>query len=373
MKRLPDLTALQGDMLDAALAPAEWRTVLARITDTFGAFGCDLYLLRGETVDFCADFGLEVSVPEYVARFLDREPRSLELRTLPAGRVTTDRAFVTPETLRTHDYYADFLPRHGLGGCIAGTALNAGAERAYLGIHYPAGNWDIGERQIQAARRLQPLLARALRLQLHLAGRQLADALRDEALDRIPQGFVALDERGRIHLANALACESLTDRAYFRVRQGRMVCADPATQAAFQACVQSAIERRDGMGGALLVGRPDARYSLYITPSRVEARDETATFAFVFITSLRRTGDDHDIAQLRALYGLTETEARLTSRLLQRDTLKIAAERLDLTYESARFLLKQVFGKVGVHTQAELVAVLLPALQRVIGPTPGRA
>ncbi|MGE0373376.1 MAG: hypothetical protein AB7I42_30040 [Bradyrhizobium sp.] len=52
--------------------------------------------------------------------------------------------------------------------------------------------------------------------------------------------------------------------------------------------------------------------------------------------------------------------------------MKTAAARLDLTYESARFLLKQVFGKVGVHTQATLVATLLPASQRVIEPASGK-
>ena len=36
---------------------------------------------------------------------------------------------------RSHPYYADFLPRAGLGQCIAAAPVNSARERAYFGLH----------------------------------------------------------------------------------------------------------------------------------------------------------------------------------------------------------------------------------------------
>lgn len=365
MNRRIRIESLQGDLIDAALAPAGWRNVLARIGDHFDACACDLYLLRGGETVFAVGAGPEIAFDEYVARFLDREPRTLTLQQLRTGEVVTDLQFVDRRTLRTSGYYGDFLPRHGLGGFIGGVAANGAAHRAYIGIHYPRGRWDIPEEKLALARRLQPMLARAVTLQFRLAGHAWDSDLREAALDRLTQGVVVLDEIGRIRLANAQARTALAARGVFRVRHGRMECVDPAQQARLLACLQSAQARRDAQGGALLVGHADVRYSVMVAPSPAESRDTDSGFVFVFITRLEEEFHPDVTAQLRELFGLSVTEAHLAAHLLRGGTLKAAAAAHGLTYESARFALKQVFGKTGVHTQTALVALLARAVHRL--------
>jgi DNA-binding CsgD family transcriptional regulator len=66
---------------------------------------------------------------------------------------------------------------------------------------------------------------------------------------------------------------------------------------------------------------------------------------------------------LRAHFALTPSELRLCSRLLTGESLRQAATRLGVTYETARTTLKIIFRKTHTRRQAELV-LLLAQLER---------
>lgn len=61
---------------------------------------------------------------------------------------------------------------------------------------------------------------------------------------------------------------------------------------------------------------------------------------------------------LRAAFQLSPAEARLAARLAAGDLLETVAEQLGIAKETARNQLKSIFSKVGIHRQAELVAIL---------------
>ena len=65
---------------------------------------------------------------------------------------------------------------------------------------------------------------------------------------------------------------------------------------------------------------------------------------------------------LRCHFGLTPAEARLALQLVAGDTLRAAAVKLSITYETARTELKNIFSKTGTRRQAELVIVIVTAL-----------
>ena len=65
---------------------------------------------------------------------------------------------------------------------------------------------------------------------------------------------------------------------------------------------------------------------------------------------------------LQCHFGLTPAEARLALHLVAGETLRSAAVKLSISYETARTCLKIIFGKTGTCRQAELVIVILTAL-----------
>ena len=68
---------------------------------------------------------------------------------------------------------------------------------------------------------------------------------------------------------------------------------------------------------------------------------------------------------LQCHFGLTSAEARLALHLVAGETLRAAAVKLSITYETARTHLKNIFGKTGTCRQAELVIVIVTALPRL--------
>jgi DNA-binding CsgD family transcriptional regulator len=68
---------------------------------------------------------------------------------------------------------------------------------------------------------------------------------------------------------------------------------------------------------------------------------------------------------LRCHFGLTPAEARLALQLVAGETLRAAAVKLSITYETARTELKNIFNKTGTCRQAELVIVIVTAVPRL--------
>lgn len=60
---------------------------------------------------------------------------------------------------------------------------------------------------------------------------------------------------------------------------------------------------------------------------------------------------------LRAIFRLSEAEAKLAAQLASGESLEAVAERLGIAKETSRTQLKAIFNKTGAHRQAELVAI----------------
>jgi DNA-binding CsgD family transcriptional regulator len=71
---------------------------------------------------------------------------------------------------------------------------------------------------------------------------------------------------------------------------------------------------------------------------------------------------NEQIDRLRWHFDLTLAEARLALHLVRGETLLSAEAKLNISYETARSSLKNIFRKTGTRRQAELVVVILTAL-----------
>ena len=110
----------------------------------------------------------------------------------------------------------------------------------------------------------------------------------------------------------------------------------------------------------LITRRPPKRpLQLVVTPfhsSEVFLDDHPV--ALVFLAD----PDAHPASRttiLRALYGLTPTEARLADLLAAGNDVASAAAILRMTTQTGRFHLKAVFRKIGASRQLELIRLVL--------------
>ncbi|MEQ8661304.1 MAG: helix-turn-helix transcriptional regulator, partial [Gammaproteobacteria bacterium] len=361
MDCIEDVQALTLDYLDAALDPAQWPAVLERTAHRLDSVGVDLHLLRDGT-NWASYMGAQPAdvLNEYTERFFNREPRSLTLQHLRPGQVVTDLDFVDRETMRTHEYYTDFLRRNGMGHCIAAAPLHNGGNQAYFGVHFAHGKAPPDAARMACVRALLPCLERAVQVQYRLAETALRKSLCSEALDRVGTGVAVLDGARRVLIENAPARAALADTRCLRVQNRRIVPVAAQEAARFDGLCKAAVARHATAGGAMLIegthGRPC--YSVLVHPVDAEFRERTGAAAFVFLASLERPPDPDFAARLRGLFRLTPAEARIAGAMLEGEVLRATAERLGITYETARFTLRQVYAKVGVNKQSQLVAAL---------------
>ncbi|MGE3850039.1 MAG: helix-turn-helix transcriptional regulator, partial [Gammaproteobacteria bacterium] len=336
---------------------------LDELAREFGAVGADLHLLRHDQ-PLAAYMGAQPPevLNEYPERFLHREPRSQALHGLRAGRVVTDCDITDAETLRSHEYYADFLPRNGMGGCIAAVPCNDGTLRAYLGVHYPRGVAEPSHQARRAIEALQPRLARAVKAQLRIVSAELDQGLHAQVLDRLATGVLVLDETGQILFANAAARALCGPRRALHCVGGRLVSGDDRQAARLQALQKAALTRQGTQGGSVLLrGATGETLAVTVDPCPA-ARAHAGGAAFVFVTSPRGQGRAWQRQQLEALFRFTPAEAKVAMHLARGLTLPQIATECGTTYESVRFTLKRVYDKAGVHKQGELVALLNAAV-----------
>lgn len=219
---------------------------------------------------------------------------------------------------------------------------------------------------IQLLQALAPHVKTALHLnsRLHLVDscRSLAEA----ALDALETMIVIVDRTGRVQHLNRLAAQRLGALVGIGIRSGTLVASDAVENAQLQALLQRATAEagRKSLplsGGAMKIRRPDARTDVQLSvlpASEHPGVEKKSRSAIIFIgepdAALRSRGD-----LLRELYRLTATESRLADCLLQGNDLRDAAERLTITWATARFHLKRVFAKTGTRRQSELMRLML--------------
>lgn len=110
-------------------------------------------------------------------------------------------------------------------------------------------------------------------------------------------------------------------------------------------------------GGALLVPRAEGKVPLQVLvcPFRgLPTASGVTTLVFLCDPAAQPVSRQ---AVLQTLYRLTPVEGRLAKLLLGGAELRDAGEQLSMTYETARFHLKQVFVKTGARRQAELFQI----------------
>lgn len=92
-------------------------------------------------------------------------------------------------------------------------------------------------------------------------------------------------------------------------------------------------------------------------PSFVRTMAPAALIRLVDPATVHRAGDER---AWRLAFGLTMAEARLARALITNDDgLKGAAKTLDIAYATARVQLAQVFSKLGVRSQGQMIKLLL--------------
>jgi DNA-binding CsgD family transcriptional regulator len=219
------------------------------------------------------------------------------------------------------------------------------------------------------ARRLAPLAPHFRRLVAfseRFALNQTATGI--NVLEKLGVPALLLDWRGVVVGMNASAEAALGSDIF--VMRGRLTAShEPSNRSlqAFLAQLVAADARRTCVcPRPVAIQRPDKR-PIVVDAMPVEsiAVDVFGHTRAVVVLSDLECHPRPPVALLRACFGLTAAEAKLTVHIASGETIGAAADQLGIANETARNQLKSIFQKTEVHRQSELVGLLarLPNLK----------
>jgi DNA-binding CsgD family transcriptional regulator len=270
------------------------------------------------------------------------------------------------EKVKTSPFYNEWLRPIGLLNTLLAVVERQNSEVMFLILARREGKPDFEDDIMGEIRTLVPVLERALqagRGVRHLRALECA-ALR--AVDVMPIGVMMLDQNGAVIEANRSA------RAVLEAGEGLIVAngglaVDVGGQ---QLKLRELITRTEKQAMAFAAGdptllpvrrQPGQRPLIFLLMPLEQTIDpdvKQPPVALLFISDPERSVS-FDQTRIARLYGLSRAESRVAALLASGYRLDQVAESLDITYETARKHVKQIFGKTGTYRQAELVRMLV--------------
>ncbi len=362
---------------EASLEPTRWPQALARAADWLGA-SRSLLFTPGAAIDADGFFYSHgVSAEEmtiWSSRYVGQDfwtARAVERGLAYEGGIFRDSDLSNRQELLASDYYREHLVRMDIGWLLSGVILAPPDGHLpvvvlsnYRGVQAEGGFDDVARARMAL---LLPHLSRALAVMLRLRRAEHQAAASAGALDALSCGVALLDRQGRVVHANQRA-ESIW-RATDGLRRDAMrhlAIDGAAARRAWQAALQATL---DGAGRvahfseALNVPRSSGSGSYLLQLSRLSVGDRFGPLAgdacvIVFITDSERR-QEPDAAVLMRLYGLSAAEARTAQALAGGARLADAAVAVDLSVNTLKTQLKQIYAKTGCASRAELTRLLL--------------
>ena len=184
-------------------------------------------------------------------------------------------------------------------------------------------------------------------------------ALGRTILDRLDRGVALLDARGRIIDANSHAVHVIRNCSGIDVRAGRLTLTDPALDQQLQGAIAG---HKSGHrnGRAIFASRVRCRgsepYRVVVRPAPADADQRKVAFFMLIYAPNGLHGISVDV--LRQVYGLTPAQAAVARSLFAGRSVEQTANVLDLSLNTVRTHLKQVFTRCEVNSQAELLHLL---------------
>jgi DNA-binding CsgD family transcriptional regulator len=356
---------------DAAPDPLQWPRALAEIANCFGDVGAILIWRRDDDA-----FGTIVSesLREAQRDYVENGWAGSDIKAVRSeqkgyffnGEPFTDRHICSEEDLRDHTFQTQFMLKHGLGW-IGAIAVSPDPHiGVMLSIQRDAKTkCQYSESELNVISLLGRHIEKSLRLSIRLLDAELVNLGLGQALARIGIGVFALDSmarvvfsnpagqrlaKGSLDLANGRLCvQSSTSRHVFDDAVERMLRGNPKDMIA---------EPKPILVHSVALDQPLIIYVLPVAiPNDVAGHFLTSTRAIVLVIE-QKPGEPADPAVVRDLLGLTLGEARVAALIGSGMPPREAAGRLGIAEETARNVLKRVFGKVGISRQSELVALL---------------
>ena len=368
-------TPLPEELIDSVyrvvFEPAAWADVMRLVARTFPSNAQAFYYLHREPRRV-QPVSLEGIAPGWLRTFdelyfaPDNPWIRLTERLHRPGVVRTnerlDRVLREHGALYRSAYYHEWMQPQGFKTTLGNTLLAEGDLVANITLFRPPEMRTFSSVEVAAFETLSRHMTRALQMAIRLERPEGIPAV-SGVFDALAQPIAVVDRRRRVRYANPSMEALLRRRGGLAVRAGELVATAPGAQDALATYVDRATSRAGDALAPLALRDPAGGHCLLDAVPLVggAAPASSSLPACVVTMTVGSRAWPHPLSSddLRSRFGCTRAEATLAQLLGHGEALREAARAMGVTYETARTRLKRVFDKTGVHTQAQLVGLVL--------------
>lgn len=363
----PQIIALVREIHAASTAPCEWAEVLGNMRSGLGARSVTLgshEFSTGQGATLCEapdDAAFRNAYCAYAAR----NPWFLSSEDYQPGRVMTGEELISNRELQRTDFYRGFLKPYGLLHRLCGVVARRGNLVYFVAAHRGEDQPAFGLREKAD---LQFLLTHfTLSIENHWRMQNAADLSRAlmRILDQDSSATLLVGAEGEVIYCNPTTSALLARIGSLRLEGRRLVAASATDQRA----LRQAISAATAVGVAGPVGIDDARVLtlgapagmpplvLVIRPAGELFVAESAMRSSVAQISIRGGHALHDPAScpFARQFELTPAQSKVSALVFVGQPLTAVARSLNVSENTVRSHLKQIFQKTNTHGQMELV------------------
>lgn len=356
-------SSIEFYLLSAAAGELSFVDALAEVTKSFDGAGSVIFELNRSTGDIrnWVSPNLKTGADAYSAHINSINPRmQYSLRHVP-GHVVFERKFIDEASMDRHEFYDWLAKDNGLRHFLGSRLYDDGEYSVFHSIEFfrEVGHPEMGT--IEAFTRCARSLGQAWRLASRSSCEDDAGAHRNPGnspwtAEHLPWSIFGLSARGDVVEMNQSARQMVERREGLLLFAGHLAAASRRIRPQFEMLLDSGLSGH--VAEMLLPRKSEVPLVLQIVP--VAGRSQTkpnGVSAVLYVRDPKRDGKGYE-AILQRMYGLTPAELRLVGILRQGISLQDTAELLNLSRNTARNQLQNVFDKTGARRQSELVFLL---------------
>lgn len=300
---------------------------------------------------------------EYLDHMAAQDPTVQYLVAHPDEPIVHDGLVISEREKDRHPYY-DWHQRYSdTRFRIVGQVQPAPKMQAGIALHRTPAAGRYESVDIDLFTVLHQHLTRALTIGAKLGSLKAAQQCTTELLDRYAAAVVVLDDHGRVVYTNRKAEVLANSADGITFSRAGIAAYRKRDNDALKAFIVRALSRA-GACGVLRIYRPSGKrpYVACVAPmsGRYPALSTLRPAVCVLINDPESEAKP-PVRSLQSAFGFTDAEARLAALLAGGDELRAAAEKLGITYGTARVRLAHIFQKTHTSRQAELMKLLLTA------------
>jgi DNA-binding CsgD family transcriptional regulator len=357
----------------AAAGECSWSEPLTRIVHDLGALGSQMLginLANGAIAfSHASDFVEGELELEYVRKYHTTDPRIPLLINRPVGDWLYDQDAFPTATFETEPYWRDYLSAIE-GKHSATIRLYADdSEAVLLAAVMRRESPGFGEVPRRYLARLSPHFSKALAIHRRTRGLARGNAAGEQLIGRIRKPVLVMDPSRTITLKNSPGRKLLNEGMLLADRDGHLAAFDPRDERALTECVIELMHTvgREAPGARRIIrlcGGDERRFAV----SLIVFDPPTSMHAFGSLPQIMLTlhgaptMPEPDQYLWQAAFDLTPAEARVAAQIFGGATVRAAALALGISVNTANSQLDAVFAKTETHRQADLVKVLLLAM-----------